>query len=747
MEGIPNTNFNSKLVQEQYKVTGMTCASCAMSLESYLKSADGVTNVMVNYPNQSVLLSYDTDKISPDKIKRLASEIGYQIITEETNDTKNSFEASEANRLKRLKSKLIFSALFSLPVFCISMFFMGWIPSENWVLLLISAPVLAWGGSSFFSIAWMKMKHFSANMDTLVALSTGIAFGFSVFNTVYPEYFLKQGLVPHVYYESAVIIITLILLGRYLEEKAKGKTSSAIKKLMGLTPQHVTAIRNGEECTIKLEDIVKGDLLLLKPGDKVPVDGVVKKGTSYIDESMISGEPIPLAKTKKDPVWSGTINQKGSLRIIARKVGKDTLLAQIIRLVEQAQASKPSIQKLVDKVAGIFVPIIIGISVITFLLWYFLGPEPSFSYAILGLITVLIIACPCALGLATPTALMVGIGKGAQQGILIKDAQALETAYKINTLILDKTGTITQGKPVVSEVHWHDETNSLELSSVLLALESVSEHPLAEAIVKHLEGKDTKASQIEHFESITGRGVRAKYNDELYLAGNEQFIRAAQVDIPTEMVERAETLKAKAQTIIYFASAHKVKAILALADQVKSSSVEAIQQLQQQGIEVIMLTGDNEQTAAAIAKKVGIQTYKGNTMPSEKGDFVKQMQEKGKVVAMAGDGINDSNALAQADIGIAMGSGTDIAMDSAGITLMQSDLGQINEAIKLSKATMKTIRQNLFWAFIYNIIAIPIAAGILYPINGFLLNPMIAGAAMAMSSISVLMNSLRLQKR
>lgn len=741
------SDLNSSIIKDHYKVSGMTCGSCAVSLESFLKPIDGIKQVSVNYPNQSVALTYDSDIVSIKTIQQIALEIGYTLLIGETKETLKAFEEIEEERLSNLKSKLLLSATFSIPIFILAMFFMGQIPYENWAMMLLSIPALFWSGSEFFVIAWNKLKYFSANMDTLVALSTGTAFVFSVFNTVYPQYFQNQGVTPHVYYESAVVIVTLILLGRYLEEKAKSKTSSAIKKLIGLKPKEIIAIRNGEEQIITYDEISRNELIIIKPGDKVPVDGTVKKGESYIDESMITGEPIPLSKIKGDKVFAGTINQKGSLRIIAKKVGDETLLSQIIQLVEQAQASKPKIQKVVDKVAGIFVPMVIGISIGTFAIWYAFGPEPSFTFALLTLITVLIIACPCALGLATPTALMVGIGKGAQQGILIKDAQSLETAYKIDALLLDKTGTITEGKPKVTDFIWSERADSTLLTPLLLSLEAQSEHPIAEAIVQHLKTNGTKVIAIESFESITGMGAKASFENKTYTVGNERLMINTQIDIPEKLVEHAEQLKAEAKTVVYFGVDNKVVSIVAVADKVKQSAHAAIQQIQQMGIDIYMLTGDNEQTAAVIANEVGIINYKANVMPADKGNFVKQLQDQGKTVAMAGDGINDSHALAQADVGIAMGSGTDIAMESAGITLMHSDLKQIAKAIKLSKETMQTIQQNLFWAFIYNLIAIPIAAGVLYPFNGFLLNPMIAGTAMSLSSISVLTNSLRLRKR
>lgn len=731
-------------MRETFRVTGMTCASCAISLETYLSPSEGVSFVSVNYPNQSVSIDFDANQITIEDLKSKANEIGYDLIFGDDDEAKDSFENLEEIRIKALRRKLIGSALFSIPVFVISMFFMGKLPYENWILLGLSIPALFWAGNQFFVNAWKKIKHGATNMDTLVALSTGVAFIYSLFNTVYPEFMMSRGIMPHVYYESAVVIITFILFGKYLEEQAKGKTSSAIKKMMGLKPKEVICIRNGEEVVLAINDIILGDLIILKPGDKIPVDGKVKKGESYIDESMITGEPIPVAKSKGDKVIAGTINQKGSLRIIAQKIGKDTLLAQIIKSVEDAQASKPDIQRLVDKIAGIFVPIVIVLSILTFLVWFFIGPEPSITYGLQALITVLIIACPCALGLATPTALMVGIGKGAELGILIKDAQTLETAYKTDVLILDKTGTITEGKPRVTHVNWFKSEQNY--GQIIRSIESLSEHPLAQAVVNHFEADTTNNIEISTFESITGKGISAVISNKEYLVGNSRLIIEHDIDLAQEVKIASDTLKKEGNTVIYFSEEKTVIAILGIKDNVKSGAKESIQRLKALGIEVHMLTGDNENTARLIASQVGIVHFQSEVMPSDKGNFVKQLQEEGHVVAMAGDGINDSHALAQADVGIAMGSGTDIAMESAGITLIHSNLEQISKAIELSKATMKTIKQNLFWAFFYNIIALPVAAGVLYPTFKFLLNPMIAGAAMSFSSISVLTNSLRLKR-
>ena len=726
---------------KSYKVSGMTCASCAISLETFLSPLEGVKKVAVNYPNQSVYLEFDPDIISRVRLQKKTKEIGYELLVGNTNEVNKQFDNKKEERLKTLGNKLIFSAIFSIPVFVISMFYKGKIPYENWVLLGLSTPVLFYSGAEFFKIAWKKLLLLSVSMDTLVALSTGVAFLFSLFNTIYPEYFLSKGMTPHIYYESAVVIITLILFGRYMEEKAKSKTSSAIRKLMGLTPKKITAIRNGKEISIPYNDIAQGELIILKPGDKVPVDGKVKKGESFINESMISGEPVPVFKKKGDEVFAGTINQKGSLRIFAKKVGNETLLSQIIFSVEKAQASKPKIQYLVDKIASIFVPFVIITALFSASMWYCFGPEPTLTYALLILITVLIIACPCALGLATPTALMVGIGKGAEQGILIKDAQVLETAYKIDALIIDKTGTITEGNPKVTDEFWLTTNYNKEL----LAIERQSEHPIAEAITRHLKETNIEQLTTSSFESITGQGAIAVINGISYVIGNESLMSSQNMEFSEDVLSKAKKLTAEAKTLVYFGVKSKIEGVFAVSDQIKSTAKEAIHKIQQQGIEVHMLTGDNHQTAKVIAQQAGITNYHANMLPADKGNFIIELQKKGKVVAMAGDGINDAHALAQADIGIAMGNGTDIAMETAGITLMHSDLRQINKAIVLSKATVKTIKQNLFWAFIYNLIAIPIAAGVLFPFFGFLLSPMIAGAAMALSSISVLTNSLRLR--
>ena len=638
--------------------------------------------------------------------------------------------------------RTIWAILLSLPIALIGMFFMD-IPYANYIMWILSTPVVFWLGRDFYINAWKQLKHRSANMDTLVANSTGIAYLFSLFNLFYPEFWLERGVQPHVYFEAASVIIAFILLGRLLEARAKDNTSAAIKKLIGLQPKTVTLLTpDGKQQEVSIEQIRVHDTLLVKPGEKIAVDGMVCEGNSYIDESMLSGEPVPVYKEKGSHVFAGTINQKGSFQFKAEKVGSDTMLAHIIHMVQEAQGSKAPVQKLVDKIAGIFVPVILCIALLSFVLWLILAPENGFTHGLLAAVTVLIIACPCALGLATPTAIMVGIGKGAEQGILIKDAESLETAKRIDTIVLDKTGTITEGQPTVNHMVWWN--NSEEVRNIFYSLEKLSEHPLANAVTYHLKGEFLPLTQ---FESITGQGVKACFNNQYYLAGNEQLLKTQGIRISSEQEETAVTFTHDAQTVIWFADEKQVLGIAAISDRIKETSREAISLLQQQGIDVVMLTGDNPSTAQAIARQAGINHYQAEVLPQQKAAYIKSLQQKGKCVAMVGDGINDSAALAQADLSIAMGKGSDIAMDVAKITLISSDLTKIPEAIRLSALTVRTIRQNLFWAFIYNLIGVPVAAGILFPINGFLLNPMLAGAAMAMSSVSVVTNSLRLRNK
>lgn len=728
-------------VKNTFPVLGMTCASCAGSAESIVKYQEGVIDASVNFATGNLTVEYLPNMTDAIKLQKAVQSIGYDLLVEDETKQQETLEVIHAQKFRKLKTKTIWAIFLSLPVVVVGMFFMD-IPFANEIMWLFATPVVLWLGKDFFINAWKQAKHRSANMDTLVALSTGIAYVFSVFNMLFPEFWHSKGLHAHVYFEAAAVVIAFILLGKLLEEKAKGNTSSAIKKMMGLQPKTVTIIQaDGTEKQIAIEDVNAGDVILVKPGEKIAVDGMVTSGSSYVDESMLSGEPVPVLKKENEKVFAGTINQKGSFQFKAVKVGKETMLAHIIKMVQDAQGSKAPVQKLVDKIAGVFVPVVIGISILTFILWFFLGGDNGVVQGLLAAVTVLVIACPCALGLATPTAIMVGVGKGAEKGILIKDAESLELAKKVDAIVLDKTGTITEGRPEVTGIKWLTENTTLK--QILFSIEKQSEHPLAEAVVKHLE--NVESISITSFESITGKGAKAVFENEHYFVGNRKLLSENNIVINDDLLQQADEWSKQSKTIIWFSDSKKAVAVLSIADKIKDTSVEAIKQLQEMGIELYMLTGDNEATAKAIAQQTGIAHYKAEVLPQHKADFIKELQQKGKIVAMVGDGINDSTALATADVSIAMGKGSDIAMDVAKMTIISSDLTKIPQAVRLSKQTVATIKQNLFWAFIYNLIGIPIAAGILYPVNGFLLNPMIAGAAMALSSVSVVGNSLLLK--
>lgn len=630
----------------------------------------------------------------------------------------------------------------SLPVAVIGMFFMD-IPLANPIMWLLATPVLGWCGRSFFVNAWRQLRHRTVTMDTLVALSTGIAYLFSLFNMLWPEFWLARGIQPHVYFEASSVIIAFILLGRLLEARAKENTTTAIRKLMGLQPRTVTLVVNGERREVPIEQVRPGDAVLVRPGERIAVDGRIADGASYVDESMLTGEPVAVRKEPGAEVFAGTINQKGSFTFRAEKVGTDTLLARIIRMVQEAQGSKAPVQQRVDRIAAVFVPVIISVALLAFVLWLLLDPADGLTHGMLALVTVLIIACPCALGLATPTAITVGIGKAAEEGILIRDAESLEAARRIDTVVLDKTGTLTEGRPEVTDEAWlgGDRTPA----AVLAALERLSEHPLAEAVVAHL--KEAAPVSVTGFESLTGRGVRGIANGTAYLAGSETLLREQGRQIDPELARQAARWLDEAKTVIWLADERQALGVLAVADTIRESTPQAVRRLHEAGITVWMVTGDNENTARAIAARAGIEHWKSGVLPDGKCAFIRSLQEQGHRVAMTGDGINDSAALAQADLSIAMGGGSDIAIDVAQMTIVSSDLNRIPDAIALSVRTVRTIRQNLFWAFIYNLIGVPIAAGVLYPVCGFLLNPMIAGAAMAFSSVSVVTNSLRLKWR
>jgi len=742
---IRDLGYGVTTVKQSFPVLNLSCASCANSTETILAAQPGVLSATVNYANATAQVEYVPGITDAQQLRTAVQSIGYDLMIDETAEAAESLEALQQSHFKSLKKRTVGAILLAIPSVIIGMtpalMNQGW---ASYVMWLLATPVVFVFGRQFYIGAYKQAKHRSANMDTLVALSTGVAYLFSVFNVLFPEFWHSRGLHAHVYFESAAVVIAFILLGKLLEERAKGNTSSAIKKLMGLQPKTVTVVHaGGHQLEIPIAKVAVGDVLLVKPGEKVAVDGTVVSGNSYVDESMISGEPVPVAKQPGAAVFAGTINQKGSFQFKAEKVGGATLLGQIIKMVQDAQGSKAPVQKLVDRIAGIFVPIVIGIAILSFGLWMIFDGQEGFTHGLLALVTVLVIACPCALGLATPTAIMVGVGKGAEQGILIKDAESLELAKKLDAIVLDKTGTITEGKPEVVALRWA-VPETAELRNILYSIEKSSEHPLADAVVKAL-GDQATFLKDGAVENITGQGIQGTYDSKNYLIGNAVLLKEHGIAVNEQTRQWIDGQLDLAHTVIHFADESTLIAAVAIADKIKPTSVEAIRRLQSAGVDVYMLTGDNEQTAKSVAGQTGISHYRANVLPAEKADFVKELQAKGHVVGMVGDGINDSNALAQADVGIAMGKGSDIAMDVAKMTIISSDLTRIPTAIQLSRKTVAAIKQNLFWAFIYNVIGIPIAAGLLYPFNGFLLDPMIAGAAMALSSVSVVSNSLRLK--
>ena len=732
----------ANLKKQTFPVLNMHCAGCANNVEKTVRKLVGITDASVNFASNTLSVSYEMDKLTPGEIRAAVLAAGYDLIIEEDHVEERQ-EEEQQKRYRRLKGRVIGAWLFAIPLLLLSMVFMH-VPYSNEIQMVLAIPVLVLFGTPFYTGAWKQARLGRSNMDTLVALSTSIAFLFSVFNTFFPDFWYSRGLEPHVYYEAAVVIIAFVLTGKLMEERAKGNTSTAIRELMGLQPKIARVVRNGKEEDIPLEQLRIGDLVSVRPGEQIPVDGFLTEGDSYVDESMISGEAIPVKKQSGDWVLAGTINQRGSFILNATQVGSSTVLAQIVRMVQEAQGSKAPVQKVVDRISSIFVPIVISISIITFIVWIIIGGNHYFSYALLSAVSVLVIACPCALGLATPTALMVGIGKGAERHILIKDAFALENLCKVNCVVLDKTGTLTEGHPSVSDVLWITDSDQTS-QSVLLAAEQKSEHPLAIAITEYLKGKGVAPEEINSFESITGKGIEVVFEDSKYWVGSLSFAQTQQIQLPEKALQKTEMWSKENKSIIYYGKESSLMAIFAITDPLKPTSAQAVQTLEKRGIEVHMLTGDGNKTAQMIGETLGIKHIQAEVMPTDKETYIQNLQQKGKIVAMVGDGINDSQALARADVSIAMGKGTDIAMDVAMVTLMTSDLLLLPQAIKLSQRTVRLIHQNLFWAFIYNVIGIPIAAGILFPINGLLLNPMWASAAMAFSSVSVVLNSLRLK--
>lgn len=739
------------------RLKGMGCASCATRIEEAINGVPGVSECSVNFGAEQARVKYNPKKADLEQIQQAVSDAGYgaqpmeELGMGEDDVERNARETEQRELRQKVIVGGIISAILvigSLPM--MTGVHMPWMPTwahDPWFQFILTTPVLFWCGKSFFVGAWKAFKRHASDMNTLVSLGTGAAYFYSLFISIFPEFLRAQGLEPEVYYEPAAVIITLILLGRLLENRAKGETSEAIRKLMGLQAKTARVIRKGKEVDIPIQEVSVGDIVVVRPGEKIPVDGEVIEGTSAIDESMVTGEPVPVKKQAGDEVIGATINKTGSFKFRADRVGKDTVLAQIVKLVQDAQGSKAPIQRLADQVTGVFVPVVIAIAIATFVIWFdFMG---NVTLATITTVGVLIIACPCALGLATPTSIMVGTGKGAENGILIKGADSLELAHKIKAIVLDKTGTITQGKPTVTDyvtVSGTAHGNEIKLLRFAAAIENQSEHPLAEAIVEYAksQGVETPFPQVSDFEAVSGLGVQATVSDRFVQIGTQRWMD--ELDIDTKPLHsHREAWESAAKTTAWIAVDGQIEGLFGIADALKPSSANAVKALRKMGLEVVMLTGDNRQTAEAIAREVGISRVFAEVRPDQKSAKVKELQAEGKIVAMVGDGINDAPALAQADVGIAIGTGTDVAIAASDITLISGDLDGIVTAIKLSHATITNIRQNLFFAFIYNTAGIPIAAGILYPLTGWLLSPIFAGAAMALSSVSVVTNALRLR--
>jgi len=737
-----------------FPVSGMTCASCVARVEEALSSVPGVISANVNLASEKATVEYVEGTDVAD-MRRAVEEAGYGLGSEAA--TLEDVTTASQREIRGLRNRFIFAIVLAVVIMVLSM---GpdfpWKPYLLWVL---ATPVQFWTGWRFYKGMWGALKHKTADMNTLIAVGTSAAYFYSVVVVVAPGLFAAAGIELGLYFDTSSMIIALILLGRFLESRARGQTSEAIKKLIGLKPKTAAVIRDGKEMEISVDDVQVGDIILVRPGERIPVDGIVRQGYSSIDESMITGESIPVDKKVGDTVIGGTINRMGSFQFEATRVGKDTTLARIIRLVEEAQGSKAPIQRLADVISSYFVPAVIGIAILTFGIWYFLGPQPTLTYALLNFVAVLIIACPCALGLATPTAIIVGTGKGAENGVLIRSGEALERAHKINSVLLDKTGTLTRGELMVTDIIGSTSFAEAEVLRLAASVEHDSEHPLAQAIVKAASEKNLELSEALDFRAMPGHGVEAKVSGKRLLLGNLTLIKDKRISLDG-MTKEAERLWSEGKTVLFFSVDSKAAGIIALADTLKPDAKEAVEALHRLGIEVVMITGDNTRTAEAIAREAGIDRVLAEVLPENKAAEVKRLQDEGKVVAMVGDGINDAPALAQANVGIAIGTGTDVAMETGDVTLISGDLGGIVTAISLSKRTMRTIKQNLFWAFAYNVTLIPVAAGVLYLVFGrtgvpsglhFIfgnygfLNPMLAALAMAASSITVVSNSLRLR--
>ncbi len=740
-----------------FPVSGMTCASCVARVESALSGVPGVVSVSVNLASEKATVEY-TDDVRIADLQKAVREAGYELGPEA--ETLEDVTTASQRDLKAVRNRFIVAIVLGLLIMTL-----GFIPAVMmqpympFILWALATPVQFWAGWRFYRGAWGALRHRTADMNTLIAVGTSAAYLYSVVAVLFPGLFTAAGVEPHLYFDTSALIIALILLGRYLETRARGQTSEAIKRLIGLNPKTAVVIRDGEEKEISVEEVQVGDTIVVRPGERIPVDGIVRQGYSSVDESMITGESIPVDKKVGDEVIGATINKTGSFQFEATRVGKDTTLARIIRLVDEAQGSKAPIQRLADVIASYFVPVVIGIALVTFIIWYFVGPQPALTLAILNFVAVLIIACPCALGLATPTAIMVGTGKGAENGILFKSGESLEIAHKIDTVLLDKTGTLTRGEPAVTDVLAVASSSEEEVLRLAASAERVSEHPLGQAIVKAASEKKLKTSRVSDFIALPGLGIEATVGSKKIILGNLRLMKERGISL-NGLGEKAEKLFSEGKTVMFLSLANKAMGIIALADTLKPNAREAVQAIQQMGIETVMITGDNRRTAEAIAREAGIKRVLAEVLPEQKAAEVKKLQD-GRVVAMVGDGINDAPALAQADVGIAIGTGTDVAMETGEVTLIRGDLMGIVTAISLSKRTIQIIRQNLFWAFAYNVALIPVAAGVLYlvfsrtgvPVGlrfifgdyGFL-NPIMAAAAMAASSITVVSNSLRLRR-